>query len=173
MFFNYGFDKEKSKILYSHYRRSSNSFCGTMFDRHKMWVENCEVDAECSNIYFFSVLHHRQVEGINQYLRNISISPIDIKQEQWNVWAENTPPLDLQAWFVWFRKKNPCMSHAIYKCLEHINNLSNSNLVRKTDGLLWTRKVNTTVNWVDSSVKVSPQKFKVNHYFFRGFTWMT
>ena len=45
---------------------------------------------------FFSVLHHRQVEGINQYLRNISISPIDIKQEQWNVWAENTP-LDLQA----------------------------------------------------------------------------
>ena len=35
IFLNYGFDKEKSKVLYSHYRRKiPNAFCGTMFNRH-------------------------------------------------------------------------------------------------------------------------------------------
>lgn len=59
-FFNYGFDKEMTKILYLHYRgRIPNSFCGTMFNRRKMLAESCEVDAKRSNIYFFA-LHHRQ-----------------------------------------------------------------------------------------------------------------
>ena len=42
--FNYGFDKENSKVLYSHYRRRiTNAFCGTMFNRHKLLVESVEV----------------------------------------------------------------------------------------------------------------------------------
>ena len=42
--FNYGFDKENSKVLYSHYRRRiTNPFCGTMFYRHKLLVESVEV----------------------------------------------------------------------------------------------------------------------------------
>ena len=33
VFLNYGFDKEKSKVLYSHYRRRiMNPFCGTVCD---------------------------------------------------------------------------------------------------------------------------------------------
>lgn len=41
LFFNYVFDKEKSKILYSHYRRRiPNSFGGTMFNCHRHMIES-------------------------------------------------------------------------------------------------------------------------------------
>ena len=43
LFFNYGFDKEKSKTLYSHYkRRMPNLFAETMFNRHRQMVESGE-----------------------------------------------------------------------------------------------------------------------------------
>ena len=54
VFFNQGYDNEKSKVLYSHYRRRmANSFCGTMFNSHKILVESGEIDPNRSNIYFF------------------------------------------------------------------------------------------------------------------------
>ena len=50
VFFNYGYDKEKSNVLYAYYRRRiSNFFSGTM-------IERGEADAEFSNIFFFSLL---------------------------------------------------------------------------------------------------------------------
>ena len=57
VFFNYGFDKEKSKVLYAHYRkRISNSFSGTIFNRHRVMIESGEADAEFSNIIFSFLL---------------------------------------------------------------------------------------------------------------------
>ena len=38
VFFNYGYDKEKSNR--NHRRRIPNSFCGTMFNRHKLMTES-------------------------------------------------------------------------------------------------------------------------------------
>ena len=53
-FFNYGFHREKSKILYSHCRQSiPNSFSGAIFNRHHTMIGSGEVDNEFSNIYFF------------------------------------------------------------------------------------------------------------------------
>ena len=52
--FNYGYDREKSKIPYSYYRRRiPNSFSGTIFNRHKKMIESGEAEGECSNTYFF------------------------------------------------------------------------------------------------------------------------
>ena len=40
IFFSYRFGKEKSKILYSHYRRRiSNAFCRTIFNRHHSMIK--------------------------------------------------------------------------------------------------------------------------------------
>ena len=45
VFFNYGLDREKSKVLYSHYRgRTPNYFSGTIFNRHRTMIESEEVD---------------------------------------------------------------------------------------------------------------------------------
>ena len=75
VFFNYGYDKEKS-----YYRkRIPNSFSGTIFNRHRIQIEGREIDRDSSRIY-------RSVE-INQQLKNVSFSPIDISQEQLNTWV--------------------------------------------------------------------------------------
>ena len=85
IFFNYGYDKEKSKVLYLHYRRIiSNSFSSTIFNLHRIMIERGEADAEFSNIYFFLPSGTDRSEEINKYLNNVSISPIDVSQEQLN-----------------------------------------------------------------------------------------
>ena len=91
VFFNYGCDCEKSKILFSHYRRRiPNSFSGTIFKRHRTMIESGEVKGNFSNIYFFLPAINDKSEEINQYLKinfNVWISPIDIPQSQLNDWA--------------------------------------------------------------------------------------
>ena len=57
VFFNYGYDKENSKMLYAHYRRRiPNSFSGAIFNRHCIVIESGKAHAEFSNIYFFSLI---------------------------------------------------------------------------------------------------------------------
>ena len=113
VFFNYGFDKEKSKILYSHYRKKiPNSFSGTIFNRHRAMIESGEVEGEFSNIFFFLPSIIDRSEEIDKYLNNVLISPIVITQQQLNGWAETSfDPSKLDM-------------YAVIKCLKHMNNIS-------------------------------------------------
>ena len=90
IFLNYGYDEEKSKILYSSYRRKiPNSFCGTILNRHRTLIECGETDLNTSKLYFFLPSITDRSECVDKYMNNVSISPLDIKQEQLNCWAEN------------------------------------------------------------------------------------
>lgn len=83
VFFNISFDKEKSKFLYSHYRRRIlNVFCRTMYNRHRTMVQSGELESDFSHLYFFLPSIADCSVEINQYLENVSITPIDIKQSQ-------------------------------------------------------------------------------------------
>ena len=94
VFFNYGFDKKKSKALYSYYRRRiPNSYSGTIFNRHRTIIESGEVEGDFSRIYFFLLAKTDKLEETNQYLNNVSISPIDISQKQLNI-CSNSPFLN-------------------------------------------------------------------------------
>ena len=102
VFFNYGFNKEKSKFVYSTYRRMPSSFSGTIFNRHRSMIENEKVESNFSKIYFLPTTTYRS-EGINQYMNNVSICPVDMTQSQLNDWAGTSfDPSKL----VWFGKKN-------------------------------------------------------------------
>ena len=133
VFFNYGYNKDKSKVLYSHYRRRiPNSFSGIIFNCHRT-IETGEIDSEFSNIYFFLPSITNRSKDVNQYFKNVSISPIDITQKQFSDWAGcefNSAKLDL------FGADKTVMSGAVIKCLRHINDISNSNLVRNADAFL-------------------------------------
>ena len=88
--------------------------------------------------------------------------PIDIKQNQLNVWADNPvfdpSKLDL------FGHVKKTMSDAFYKCLEHMNNISNSNLIRNVDSLHSRRKVDVPVDWMGEDKARSTQaKFKMSY----------
>ena len=87
VFFNYGYDCEKSKILYLHYeRRIPNSFSRTI-NRYRTMIESGKVEVDFSNNYFFLPAITDRSEEINQYLNNVSISPIDITQKQLGGWS--------------------------------------------------------------------------------------
>ena len=160
VFFNYGYDKEKSKVLYAHYRRRiPNSFSSIIFNRHRVMIESSEADAEFSNIYFLLSSITNRNEEINKYSKNASISLIDVSQEQLNNWAGvefNHSKLEL------FRSDKALMSAAVVKCHRHINDISNSNVVRNTNSLLSRREVEVPVDWIGESKKrVTPDQFKV------------
>ena len=62
VFVNYGFDKENSKVLYSHYMRTiPNAFYGTMFNRHDVMVKSGEVDSDRSGYLFLFAVHNGQI----------------------------------------------------------------------------------------------------------------
>ena len=92
-------------------------------------------------------------------MNNISISPIDVSQGQPNNSAGvefNPSKLDL------FGSDKALMSATVVKCLRHINDISNSNVVRNADGLLCRKEVEVPVDWIGESEKpVTLNQFKV------------
>ena len=56
------------------------------------------------------------------------------------------------------------MSDVVVKYLKHINDISNSNIVRNSDGVLCRREVDVPVDWItQSKQRVPRQKFKVSN----------
>ena len=73
VFLNYRFDQEKSKVLYSYYRkRIPNSFSGTIFNRQFTMTENGKGEGDFSRIYFILLVD--RLKEKNQHLNNVSIS---------------------------------------------------------------------------------------------------
>ena len=96
-----------------------------------------------SKLYFFLPSITDRSETVNKYLSNISISPLDIKQEQLNCWADNVKfdPQKLD----FFDVDRNMMTEVVVKCLKHVAPLSNSNLLRNADGLLCKKKADVNV----------------------------
>ena len=96
-------------------------------------IESGEVDGEKSNTYFFLPPITYRSKEINKYLNNVSISPIDLSQQQLNMWAGSSfdpSKLDL------YGPDEKLITNVVEECLRHINDVSNSNTVRNADGLL-------------------------------------
>ena len=94
-------------------------------------------------MYYFLVSITDRLEEINKYLNNVSVTPIDISQNQLNTWAEtdfNPAELNLLG------MNKAIMSNAVIKCLKYMNDISNSNLTRNADIVLSRREVHIPVD---------------------------
>ena len=159
--FNYGFNKEKSKVFYSHYwRKIPNSFSGTIFNRHRTMIESGEIEGEMSNIFFLPPLYNWQFRGHKQ----ISEQRLNFSnRNQLNSWSET--PFDPSKLDTYGIEKNT-MNDAGIKCLKNMNDVSNSNIVRNADGLLSRKEFDVPVAWVgEHKQRLPPQKFKVSYWF--------
>ena len=139
-------------------RRIPNSFCGTIFNRHRIQIKSGEIDGDSSKIYFFLPAISEKLEEINQYLNNVSISLIDISQEQLNTWAGTTfDPSKLNL----FSLEKNTVSDSVVKCLKYINDMSN---IAKNDGVVRSRReVDVPIDWMgEKKQRVPPRKFKVS-----------
>ena len=161
VFLNYGYNLEKSKILYSTFRKKNpSSFCGTMFNRQKQLVESGEVDLKMSQLLFYLPSITDRSEEINQYLKNVNISPFDVTQKQLDIWAGLTfMPNKLEMSDLETSK----MEQAVVKSLEHTPGVSNTNLVCNTDGLLCRKSSSSEVECVDGVKRVIPEKYKISY----------
>ena len=68
VFFDYGYSKENSKILYStHKMKVPNSFSTTIFNRHRIQYESGAFsETESSNIFFYLPSTVDRIEEINK-----------------------------------------------------------------------------------------------------------
>ena len=84
-FLNYRYDDNKSKLLYSFYkRRITNSFRETMVKRHRIMFERGELNTNFSKISFFLPSNMDRSEEINQYMNCVKIHLFDIDEKETN-----------------------------------------------------------------------------------------
>ena len=130
-FFDYGFNKENSKILCStHKMKITNSFTITIFNRHRIQCERGAFsETDFSNVFFFLPSTTDRIEDINRYIGSVNVSPIDTDVSDF---GPNSDPSRLD----YARPQKEGTRESVLKVLKKVVNLSNQNLQHNTDGLL-------------------------------------
>ena len=140
-FFDYGYSKNNSKVLYSIQKmKIPSSFSGTMFRKHNMQHESGALsDTDFSQIYFFLPA----TTDVNQNLHLLSLNPIDIDLAEFCK-GFNSACLDFND--TNREKKN---RESVLKVLKKMVEISKSNIKRNADGL-HSRKRHSynSVEWI-------------------------
>ena len=130
---NYGYNNNKSKLLYSFYKsRIPNSFGGTMFSRHRIMFESGELNRTFSKIYFSFPSTTDRSEEINKYMNCVNIHPLDFDEKEF---GDDFNPSRLD--FVGDKKEQTTQS--VVNMLKRITEISNTNLIKNADGLLHSK----------------------------------
>lgn len=145
-FFDYGYNKQNSKILYStHKMKIPNSFSSTIFNRHRIQYEAGALsETDFSRLFFFLPSTTDRIENINGYMDSVNLMPIDMDQSEF---GENFDPSTLD----YENKDKEKNRESVLKVLKKIVDLSNSNLRKNADGLLAKRSHNKDILWVGGS----------------------
>ena len=99
-------------------------------------------------------------EGINQYLKNVNISPFDLTKKQLDKWAEtefNPSKLEVPD------LETVKMKKAVVKAIEHIASVSKTNLVRNADGILCRKSSDSEAEWANDVKRMIPEKSKLSY----------
>ena len=132
-FFDYGYSKDNSKILYStHKMKVPNSFSSTIFNRHRIQYESgAFVETDFSNIFFFLPSTVDRIEDINKYLGSVNLNAVDIDISEF---GEKFDPSKLD----FNNTEREDIRKSVLKVLRKVADLSNQNLKRNADGYLAT-----------------------------------
>ena len=82
LFLSYGYDKQKSKLLYSYSKQQiPDAFVSVAFKKHFQEIMNEGKSETSSSLFYFLPSISDRKEEINQHKNNTSLSPIDITSE--------------------------------------------------------------------------------------------
>ena len=130
-FVSYGFDKLKSKLLYSYSKQQiPNAFVSVAFKNHFEEIMNGDRSESSSLFYFLPSVSDRK-EEINQHKNNVSLSPIDITTdfiESFSVGEKVSFKPDLLDSSD--EKERKPQTEMLYGLFKHIAMTSNQNLER-------------------------------------------
>ena len=128
-FFDYGYSKDNSKILYSfHKLKVPNSLTSTIFNRHRIQYESGAFSGtDFSGVFFFSPSIVDRIEEINHYLVSVNLNPIDIEIDEF---CEKFDPSKLD----YDSSKKENIRKSILQVLKKVADLSSQNPKRNADG---------------------------------------
>ena len=165
-FLSYGFEKEKSKILYSTLKQPlSNIFQGTSFKKYYPMLLNEGQVQNFPTLFFFLPSTTDRKEKVNKFMTNVSLHPIDVRYEDFQKYSRNRidfKPQDLD--LTYFDKKIAAREIVLNFFKEAVT-VSNSNLVRNARALLLRGTTNIDseeFKWVGESKLVS-DKFECTY----------
>ena len=158
-FVSYGFDKLKSKLLYSFSKQQiPNAFVCVAFKKH-FEVNESRGESSSSLFYFLPSVSDRK-EEINQHKNNVSLFPIDITKdfiESFSVEKVSFKPDLLNSSD---EKKRSPQIEMLYGLFKHMAKMSNQNLERNIAHLNITQGRNE-MEWSNS--KFDSSKFKLTY----------
>ena len=167
IFFSYGFDSNKEKILYSTTKQKiSNAFVSTSFKKHFQEVLNEKRDIENhSQLFYYLPSITDRKESINKWLGNVNLTPIDFDLnfiEHFSTTKTKLQPHLLDSKDVSVRASQV---ELLRKFFRHLAHYSNQNLSRNVDCLLLKEKKNVEqMEWsAGSSNKYDVSKFKLTY----------
>ena len=159
-FLSYGFDKIKSKLLYSFSKQQiPNAFVSVAFKKHFEQIMSSDRNETSSLFYFLPSVSDRK-EDINQHKNNVSLSPVDITVdfiESFSVEKVSFRPDLLDSSDEKERKPQTEMLYGLFK---HIATVSNQNLQRNIVHLNITQGRHD-MEWSNS--KFDSSKFKLTY----------
>ena len=160
-FLSYGFDKLKSKTLFSFSKQQiPNAFVSVAFKKHFEQIMSSDRDESSSVFYFLPSLSDRK-EEINQYKNNVSLSPVDVTVdfiEKFSTVENVSFKPDLLSSSD--EKDRKPQTEILYALFNHIANVSNENLERNIAHLNIAQD-RQTMEWSNS--KFDSSKFKLTY----------
>ena len=163
IFFSYGFDKNKSKILYSYSKQEiPDAFISTSFKKHFNEIMNEKRNEASSSLFYFLPSISDRKETINQWKNNPSLSPIDFTVEFIEIFSSQNEKFQPNLLNSTDNKLRDPQVEILYGLFKHMAQISNQNLERNIAHLNLKQNQNTSeMEW--SSSQFDSSKFKLTY----------
>ena len=160
-FLSYGFDKMKSKLLYSFSKQQiPDAFVSVAFKKHFDEIMNEKRDDSSSSLFYFLPSVSDRKEEINQHKNIVSLFPIDITLDFIESFSAEKVSFRPDLLNTSDEKERTPQIEMLYGLFNHIAKVSNQNLERNIAHLNITQG-RSTMEWSNS--KFDSSKFKLTY----------
>lgn len=142
-FLSYGFDKEKSKVLFSTYKMMlPNIFQSTYFKKYKDFLKSDD-KGEFSTLFCYLPLTTDRKESLNQHKGNVQLHLITCEMTKFEEFSKTNSDFFLQHLESHDPKERAIAREIMLNFIKHVANISNSNLNRNANALRLTAGIKT------------------------------
>ena len=160
-FLSYGFDKIKSKLLYSFSKQQiPNAFVSVAFKKHFQEIMSESSNESSSSLFYFLPSISDRKEEINQHKNNVSLNPIDITTDFIESFSPEKVSFKPDLLSSSDEKERKPQTEMLYGLFNHIAKVSNQNLERNI-AYLNIKQGRHEMEW--SNNKFDSSKFKLTY----------
>ena len=162
-FLSYGFNKTKSKLLYSFTKQQiPDAFVSVAFKKHFQEIINEGKSEIKSSLFYFLPSVSDRKEVINQHKNNVCLSPIDISLEFIESFSQESVSFKPDLLNSSDEKERKPQIDMLYGLFNHISKVSNQNLERNIAHLnILQNRSSSEMEW--SNNKFDSAKFKLTY----------